>query len=339
MSPTARLAHGLNSDMHVSSAGSAGGDSRQEPHAMAESVMAAREAMADTIAGMGDVPKSGLCAVASWDIQEQQALKECTFSPRLNAHNRAKSVVAQQWKDWQPGSMRAADQHSVSVINAADPRHAADAAVHHQAHSAATFTAADREADAVAMGADGLADGQGSASASEQHLAAVPAQSVHFTRHQAPARSKLGRTAASMRRGHGQLNDSYMAAACRGKRLQCAGPASAPADLSLHQQPACCDISEEQLQAEVEECDRRLKQHSKSQHTVRRQTQQHHQPGSAAANGLRVVANGSNHQESDDMQPQKPALKVALEAVLPDGSSSRFEVQQVRRSHRYECMS
>ncbi len=332
-----RCADALDTEVGVSPAGSAAGDPRQEACASAELALSKTASMHEHGPGsMSDGRASlGRFALTSWDMQEQQALKQCTFAPQLNANSKARSVVAQQWKHHEAETSVSADQH------AADDRCSApeegSTAVHltDQAHNSA---AVGRAADAAAEGDEGVKPAE---TAEVQHRAALPEAKVLFAQQQqSSARSKLGRTATVRSRRQRRSRDTYLAAALKGK-THTAGAATTGLPVLHHPQTNddCQGTSEEQLQADVVECDRRLEQRRRfwcrhGKHTQ----QQQHQQWSATVKGCSATSFvvGDTDQQKADGQPSQAGLKLALEAVLPDGSASRFEIQQV---HALACNS
>ena len=309
-------AYDLASNMQISS-GSAEGDSAQGPHAAAESASVSQVPMhAEAEITAGATPSLGQYAVTSWQIEEQRALKECTFAPRLNANRRAKSVVAQQWQECHGDSNQADHQHIV---------HSGQGGAAECETQAAASAVAAKEADACI---EGSANNEPTGSALIQQPTAQAV--VRFAQHQAPARSKSGRKAANMSFNRRQLDSSYVAAARHLTRSHSARQSAKPHALPQQQQAlqsndAACD--EAQLHADVAECDKRLEQHSKLKRRCDGRPQR--QQRAAAMVIPTTVADGDTQQHSDGLQPHFSSLKVALEAVLPDGSASRFEVQQV----------
>ena len=315
MLPATRLAYDLASNMQISS-GSAEGDSAQGPHAAAELASVSQGPMhAEAEITAGAPPSLGHYAVTSWQIEEQRALKECTFAPRLNANRRAKSVVAQQWQECHGDSDQAEHQHIV---------HSGQGGAAECETQAVASAVAAKEADA----GKGSANNEPTGSALIQQPTAQAV--VRFAQHQAPARSKPGRKAANMSFNRRQLDNSYVAAAQHLTRSHSPCRSAKPHALPQQQQAlqsddAACD--EAQLHADVAECDKRLEQHSKLKRRCDGRPQR--QQRAAAIVIPSTVADGDTQQQGDGLQPHLSRLKVALEAVLPDGSASRFEVQQV----------
>lgn len=313
--------------MGVSSAGSAGDETREELHARSVT------SQANHAHGAGSEPEGGPClgqiGLASWDIQEQRALRECTFAPQLNKNSKTTSVVARQWKGHGAEISKLANHHPAP---ADDTDNCFKAGPVHDQVPATASAAPEKEFDPVAAGPAN----QASVVSSElQQQAAVPEEDAHVAQLQIPARSKSGKSPVVVRQRQRQLNDSYLAAAHRGIPAQKADTASADS-LPQHSQPQESSherqsASEEQLQADVHECDRRLEQRQKLRRRVSKQQQQQ---GSAAVSGCTAcptasVVYSSGQQQDEGAHVCKSGLKVALEAVLPDGSASRFEVQQV----------
>ena len=315
-----RCAHALDTEMGVSPAGSAAGDPMQEAYASAE--------MAGPGSMSGGRASLGCFALTSWDMQEQQALKQCTFAPQLNANSKARSVVAQQWKHGeadQCGSA-AADDGCSGLEEVPTAAHLMD-----QAQSSAPV------GKAAAIAAHGGVDEQLAEAAEAVHQAALPEAKILIAQQQqSTGRSKLGRTATVRSRRQRQSRDSYVAAALK-CRTHTAGAATAVLPALHHPQSQKADdnrqgASEEQLQADVVECDRRLEQRRQlwCRHSKHPQQQQQQQ-WSAVVKGCSAPSfvAGDTDQQTANGQASQARLKVALEAVLPDGSASRFEVQQV----------
>ncbi len=333
-----RCADALDTEMGVSPAGSAADDPRQEAHASAEVALPKTASMHEL--GPGSMSEGraslGRFALTSWDMQEQQALKQCTFAPQLNANSKARSVVAQQWKHREAEKSVSADQH------AAD-----DGCSGPEERSTAVYLA-DQVQGPAAMGkaadvaAQGGVDEQSAETAEVQHQAALPEANILIAQQQqSSGRSKLGRTATVRSRRQRRSRDSYMAAALKG-RTHTAGAATTGLPALHHPQSQrandkCQAASEEQLQADVVECDRRLEQHQQAW-CKRDMHAKQQQQWSATAKGSSAPSFvvGATDQQKADGQPSQAGLKVALEAVLPDGSASRFEIQQV---HALACNS
>ncbi len=330
-----RCADALNTEMGVSPAGSAADDPRQEAYASAlpETASMHEHGQGSMSGGRASLRRF---ALTSWDMQEQQALKQCTFAPELNANSKARSVVAQQWKHGevdQRGSAAADDGCSgpEEVLTAA-----------HLADQAQGPAAMGKFTDVAAQGG---VDEQSAETAEVQHQAALPEANILFAQQQqSSGRSKLGRTATVRSRGQRQSRDSYVAAALR-SRAHTAGAATASLPALQHPQSQraddnCQAASEQQLQADVVECNRRLEKRQQvwcryGKHTQQRQQ---HQQWSTAGKGCSAPSFGAGDtdQQKADGQPGRAGLKLALEAVLPDGSASRFEIQQV---HALACNS
>lgn len=278
-------------------------------------------------------------AVTSSDIQEERALKECTFAPRLNPNKGAKSVVAQTWKDLSAASCQR-EQHTAAIADKAD----ADRA---ECLNGANAGAED-DSQAAASAVDGGDESPDAASAAVVYAAGDKSNVISHTHKsgqnavQHPARAVS--TRSRLRRAHRSrhLGNSYAASAHRSKSSTAAAAAcsAVPAD-ALHQQQhaamydtlagidQCADM-EAQLQAEVAGCDKRLEQ-------CRAARREHHVVPKAVSNCPHGVgACGGAGQQVDCLsnhrsvaQLQQSALKIAIEAELADGSASRFEVQQV----------
>ena len=56
--------------------------------------------------------------LTSWERQQQEFMQECTFSPRLNANARSRSVVAQAWKPAGDGARHRPTAAAVQSVNA-----------------------------------------------------------------------------------------------------------------------------------------------------------------------------------------------------------------------------
>lgn len=332
-----RCADALHVEMGVSPAGSAADDPRQEAHASAELALPKTASMHDLGPGSMSQGRASLghFVLTSWDMQEQQALKQCTFAPHLNANSKARSVVAQQWKHHEAGTSVSVDQHAAD--DCCSGLEEGSTAVHltDQAHNSAAI---GRAADAAAEGDKGV---QPAETAEVQHQAALPQAKILFAQQQqSSARSKLGRTAKVRSRRQRQSKDSYVAVALKG-RTHTAGAATASLHTLHPPQPQkandnCQGTSEEQLQADVLACDRRLEQRQRSWCRHGKHTQQQHQQWSAAVKGCSAptfVAGDTVEQTADGLQLSQAGLKLALEAVLPDGSASRYEIQQVMLLH------
>ncbi|KAA6426822.1 MAG: hypothetical protein FRX49_03147 [Trebouxia sp. A1-2] len=330
-----RCADALHVEMGVSPAGSAADDPRQEAHASAELALPKTASMHDLGPGSMSQGRASLghFVLTSWDMQEQQALKQCTFAPHLNANSKARSVVAQQWKHHEAGTSVSVDQHAAD--DCCSGLEEGSTAVHltDQAHNSAAI---GRAADAAAEGDKGV---QPAETAEVQHQAALPQAKILFAQQQqSSARSKLGRTAKVRSRRQRQSKDSYVAVALKG-RTHTAGAATASLHTLHPPQPQkandnCQGTSEEQLQADVLACDRRLEQRQRSWCRHGKHTQQQHQQWSAAVKGCSAptfVAGDTVEQTADGLQLSQAGLKLALEAVLPDGSASRYEIQQADR--------
>jgi len=334
-----RHADALDTEMGVSPAGSAADDPRQDAYASAELALPKTASMHEL--GPGSMSEGraslGRFALTSWDMQEQQALKQCTFAPQLNANSNARSVVAQQWKHHEAETSVSADQH------AADDRcsgpEEGSTAVHltDQAHNSA---AVGRAADAAAEGDEGIKPAE---TAEVQHQAALPEAKILFAQQQqSSARSKPSRTATSKIRRQRRSKDSYVAAALK-SRTHTAGAAATSLPALHHPQSQkaddnCQAASEEQLQADVVECDRRLEQRQqfRCRHGKHAQQQQQWSATVKGCSAASFVVGDTDQQKADGLQPSQAGLKLALEAVLPDGSASRFEIQQV---HALACNS
>ncbi|DBA87465.1 TPA: hypothetical protein ACH3X1_004504 [Trebouxia sp. C0004] len=331
-----RCADALDTEMGVSSAGSAADDPRQEAYASAESALPMTASMHELGPGSMSEGKAslGCFALTSWDMQEQQALQQCTFAPQLNANSKARSVVAQQWKHSDAENSVSADQRASA---------AADDGCSGPAEGLTAVHLADRAHGPAVMGkaTDAAAQGvyeQSAETAEVQHQAALSeAKILYAQQQQSSARSKLGRKAAIRSRRQRRLKDSYVAAALRSRTHTAGTATSLPG--SHHPQPQktndnCQAASEEQLQADVVECDRRLEQRQQLWCRHGKHTQQQQQRWSATVKGCSApsfVVGDTEQQKADGLQPSQAGLKLALEAVLPDGSASRFEIQQADR--------
>ena len=328
-----RCADALDTEIRVSPAGSAAADPRQEACASAELAQPKTASMHTHDPGSMSEgrPSLGCFALTSWDMQEQQALKQCTFAPQLNANSKARSVVAQQWKHHEAETSVSADQHAADD-GCSGPEEGSTAGHHtDQAHNSAAM---GRAADAAAEGDEGVKPAE---TAEVQHQAALPEAKILIAQQQqSSARSKLGRTATSKIRRQRRSKDSYVAAALKGKN-HTAGAAATGLPASHHPQSQkaddnCQAASEEQLQADVMECDRRLEQRPQfwCRHGMHTQQQQQQQ-WSATVEGSSAppFVVGDTDQQKADGQASQAGLTLALEAVLPDGSASRFEIQQV----------
>lgn len=305
---------------HICSVSSSGIDSRQGAGTTAESAGIGADASAYTPTHL---------PVTSSDIQEEQALQECTFAPRLNPNKEAKSVVAQTWKSL-PMSFCQRQQCTAAAANRSE------------ADQGESLDGAGAEDDSPS--AASAVDGEGNESPNVASATAVvyaggdkgnvfsgnhrSAQSAE----QQPARAVS--TRSSLRRAHRswQLSNSYAASTHRSKSSTAA---AVHADALQQQQHAAmydtlasigeCAKIEAQLQAEVAGCDKRLEQCR----AARRKDHVVHKAVSSCPSGN----SGAEHQDDSNhrskAQLQQSALKVAVEAELADGSASRFEVQQV----------
>ena len=84
--------------MRVSSASSAGSDSGSA-HEAAAGPVGRSPNLPGVNSPRDEALHVGPGALTSWECRQQQALQECTFSPRLNANARkSQSIVAQVWK-------------------------------------------------------------------------------------------------------------------------------------------------------------------------------------------------------------------------------------------------
>lgn len=293
--------------VHVSCVSSTGVDSGQEADTAAESTGASVATGPD---GLAYSP--GWRALTSCDMQEERALKQCTFVPRLNSNKAARSIVAHTWK------RLPADYHLAAAI----PR-----------NSGASQTAVclkDGRADeavAAASAAASHARGGNNSVTSDTHKDTQGAE--------AQIASAVGSNSSS-RKAHRrkQLFNSYAAAAGKSKAGAAAVCSAVPAGVT-QQQPHVGSIGsgeecEAELQAEVAACDKRLEQCMAARKKAR-VTLNKAMPGGPAV----VAASGAQQQQdslsnhSSEGRLQQSALRVIIEAELADGSASRFEVQQV----------
>ena len=284
----------------------------------AQGAMAAAEA-ARTCIGLGPgglafIPdQSGL---TSRDLLEQRALRDCSFAPRLNANNKARSIVAQTWKDAQPS-------HQCLALH---QLHAAAADV--LSNQAASLDGPEPKSQSLTFKAD----------SGPSHNAGNDPQGVQEgTRvvHQQAAGDMKSSLRSSGRRPT-QPSNSYVAAALRSRGHKCALCSTAPANRQQHQLDAMVDTSsaglEAQLQADVADCDKRLEQCMQARHQA--YAQQEAQLDSADTSDVKDNA-GHEHARHKDGQLQQSALRVSLEAELKDGSSATFQVQQVQTTLTY----
>lgn len=321
--------------MQVCSVSSSGIESRQEPDTTAESARASA-----VIGRNGSAHSPHHQAVTSRDIQEERALKECTFAPMLNPNKAAKSVVAQIWKDL-PGAFHQRDQHAAATGHRSDASQAEHLVGAHAedesptAASAAEGCIGDDESPDVASAAVMYAGGDKGSVLSSTHKGAQ--SEAHQPASAASTNSSL-RTAQRRR----QLSNSYAASAQRSRSEAAAACSIMPASALQQQQHAAtynmlasidnCAETEAQLQAEVAGCDKRLGQCMAAR-------QQGRVAQKAVSDSPRdVTGTCSAEQQRDSVsnhssaaQRQQSALKVAIEAELADGTASRFEVQQVSR--------
>ena len=259
-----RCADALDSEMGVSPAGSAADDPRQEAHASAEVALPKTASMHEH--GPGSMSEGraslGRFALTSWDMQEQQALKQCTFAPHLNANSKARSVVAQQWKHGEAEDSVSPDLRASAAAadGCSGPEEVLTA--DHLADQPQRPAALGKVADIAAQGGVGE---QSAETAEVQHQAALPEANILIAQQQqSSGRSKLGRTATVRSRRQRRSRDSYVAAALKG-RTHTAGAATTGLPALHHPQSQRANdkgqaASEEQLQADVVECDRRLEQ-------------------------------------------------------------------------------
>ena len=317
---------------HICSVSSSGIESGQEADTTADI------ARASAITGLdGSAYSPSRQAVTSCDIEEERALKECTFAPMLNPNKAAKSVVAQIWKDL-PGAFHQRDQHAAATGHRSDASQAEHLVGAHAedesptAASAAEGCIGDDESPDVASAAVMYAGGDKGSVLSSTHKGAQ--SEAHQPASAASTNSSL-RTAQRRR----QLSNSYAASAQRSRSAACS---IMPASALQQQQHAAtynrlasidnCAETEAQLQAEVAGCDKRLGQCMAAR-------QQGRVAQKAVSDSPRdVTGTGSAEQQRDSVsnhssaaQRQQLALKVAIEAELADGTASRFEVQQVSR--------
>ena len=311
--------------MHISSVSSTGVDSGQEADIAAES------AGASPVIGPDAFAHSPIhYAFTSREIQEERALKECTFAPRLNANKAAKSIVAQTWKslltDSHQHGQQAAAISDKSDTSQATPASADDDLLPAASAAIAHTGGAESAAAASAAMAHAGGDKGGVNVISGAH------KGTQGTEHQA---ATVVKTTSSLRRAQRrrQLGNSYAAAAQRNKGDAAAVCCAVPTCMLQQQQHVDSTVSESeaQLQAEVAGCDRRLEQCIAAR-------QKDHVVLKAVSGGPTVVAARSIRDQQDNLggysnegQLQQSALTVIIEAELADGSASRFEVQQVDR--------
>ena len=317
----------------VCSVSSSGIESGQQPDTPAESPRASAVMGLD-----GSACSPTHHAVTSHDIQEERALKECTFAPRLNPNKEAKSVVAQCWKHL-PVACHQHHQHSAAACSRSDASQAYQIGAHADdesptAASAAEGHARDEESPAAASAAVMYAGYDSGSALLGTHKGA---QSKAHQPAKAFSTNSILRL-AQRRRQHG---NSYAASAQRSRSEAAAACSAVPVGALQQQQHAatlamlasidnCAEVEEAQLQAEVAGCDKRLEQCM----AARRQGRVAQK---AVSDGPRVVtgASGAMHQVDSVSNHrsaahwQQSALKVVIEAELADGSASRFEVQQV----------
>lgn len=278
-------------------------------------------------------------AVTSGDIQEERALKECTFAPRLNPNKGARSIVAQTWKDL-PVVFCQREQHTAAVP---DKSHAVGA----ECLNGASAGAEDDSPTTASAASGGGDESPDAASAATVYAGGDKGDVLCGTHNSGQNGEHQPASAVStrsrLRRGHRnrQLGNSYAASAQRSKKSSTAVACSAvPADALRQQQHAAmydtlasmeeCAEVEAQLQAEVAGCDKRLEQcrAARRKHHVVQKAVSNCPHGVGACGGAgRQVDCLSNHMSI--AQLQQSALKIAIEAELADGSASRFEVQQV----------
>ena len=316
----------------ICSVSSSGVESGQEPDTTAESPKAS------AVVGLDGSAYSHQ-AVTSRDLQEERALKECTFAPRLNTNKAAKSVVAQVWKDL-PVAHHQRDQHPAAAFQRSDASRAE--------HLIGAF--AEDESPTAASAAEGHARGGGSPGAAsaavmfaEDGKGSVLSGTLQNAQSKGRQPASASSTNSSLRKvqRRGQLGNSYAAFAQR-SRSEAAAACSAvrastlqqPQHAATYSRLASIDIcaeEEAQLQAQVASCDKRLEQ-------CKAARQRGQGPQKAVSDSPRVVTGAGTAGHQDDgvsnhgsvAQWQQSALKVAIEAELADGSASRFEVQQVR---------
>ena len=280
------------------------------------------------------------CAVISRDLQQQRALEECTFVPRLNAKNTSRSIVAQCWQGVQCAHQHAAQHqlHTAAVANASGTTEAAQSQV----------AAAGTHPQTEAVGEDGKVSvgNQSQAVVAEQPDLSNSSSPVMISVQQAAQKTQqnsagVASSKASKHVQRGKLDtNSYAAVAQRSKGQPCILCSPLLAQLQP-EQPKGAGISsapesEAQLHADVLECDKQLVRCAQAQ-------RQSHACQQAALNGS---AKDVGHKDAlcqpdvssaaEGGQSQPSALRVALEAELQDGSTSRFEVQQVPPT--FSCM-
>lgn len=307
--PRRRSTHTADLGIHINSVSSTGIDSGQEAGTAAESTWASVAIRPD---GFAHSPVR--YAVTSRDMQEERALKECTFAPRLNPSNTAKSIVAQTWKSMLAAYQR---QHDLQAVS-----HGLNAS---QEGICLKEGSVDETVNAAVLHAR---DGKSSVP-SDTHKGTQSSQ--YQTASDVRQNSSL-RRALSRRHCH----NSYAVAARKGRGGAAAVCSAVPVG-AMQQQPyvgrtGSCAESEAQLQADVAACDKRLEQ-CMAASQIKRLSQKGLRgcPGVAAAGGAgHQKDNLSNH--SSGGQLQQSALKIVIEAELADGSASKFEVQEVRLS-------
>ena len=246
-------------------------------------------------------------------MQEERALRECTFAPRLNPNKTAKSIVAETWKSL-------------------------PADCHHAAAAGATFQGSNASQEAVGHEGGSVQAAVASTSAAvlqTQHgMSSAPSGTTHTASQSAEPQTARARSNSSLRRANRrrQLQNSYAAAACKHRGGAAAVHNTAPVG-AIQQQPHVGSTGsgqecEAQLQAEVAACDRQLEQCMAAR-------QKERVTPKAKSDRPGIVASGAQQQQdglsdhSSEGQQQQSALRVVIEAELADGSASRFEVQQV----------
>lgn len=300
----------------------AGHEFGQGAIAAAESAMAC---LALGPAGSAFIPDQ--FGLTSREIVEQRALKQCSFAPRLNANNKSKSIVTQTWQEAQL-------THQCPAL--------------HRLHTAAADVASDESSEIAAepkslplVNTSAAVSDPGRNEDSDPPGAQGGTQVVD---QQAVGVMKSSCRSSGRGRRQKQLGNSYAAAAQRSRAHQCA-LCTAPLILQQHQHDAMgassSANSEAQLQADVADCDKRLEECMQA----RRQAHAHQkaQLGSSAATMVKNIAGHEQHSHADcssknDMESQQSALRVALEAELKDGSTARFQVQQVQSAVTYSSL-
>ena len=296
--------HTADMGSRIGSVSSTGIDSTQEADTVAES------ARSPTVTGPGHAYSPGWCAMTSRDMQEERALRECTFAPRLNSNKAAKSIVAETWKSL-------------------------PADCHHAAAAGATFQGSNASQEAVGHEGGSVDAAVASTSAAvlqtRHGMSSAPSGTTHTASQSAEAQTASAvKSNSTLRRANSrrQLQNSFAAAACKHRGSAAALHNTAPVG-AIQQQSHVGEECEAQLQAEVAACDRQLEQcmaaRQKQRVTPKAKSDS---SGIVAASGAQQQQNNLSDHRSEGLQ-QQSALRVVIEAELADGSASRFEVQQV----------